>query len=136
MWGGEIPSDTLRQNVDLLTARGNNSTVVEERSVNPQGYDCNPPLPAVSESGAHRHCGLLDLTTTSQTNLLRQNGVQNEAMRVIGNHREHDKWFKLDLPPLQDRQTVEQVKAYFNAEKKKKKHKIHFMKPRKTQKAT
>ena len=58
-------------------------------------------------------------TTVAQTNLLKLDRVQNEAMRVIlgttkdtpiGTTR-----FLLDLTPLLARQEVERVKAYFSA---------------------
>ena len=61
----------------------------------------------------------LDLTTMVQTNLLKLDRVQNEAMRVIlGTTKDtpiETMRFMLDLPPLQTRQKVEQVKAYFSA---------------------
>ena len=61
----------------------------------------------------------LGLTTMTQTNLLNLDRVQNEAMRVIlGTTKEtpiETIRFMLDLPPMQTRQKVEQVKAYFSA---------------------
>ena len=61
----------------------------------------------------------LGLTTTAQTNLLKLDRVQNEAMRVIlGTTKDtliETMRFMLDLPPMQTRQKVEQVKAYFSA---------------------
>ena len=61
----------------------------------------------------------LGLTTTAQTNLLKLDSVQNEAMRVIlGTTKDtptETMRFMLDLPPMQTRQKVEQVKAYFSA---------------------
>ena len=64
------------------------------------------------------HYGL-GLTTMAQTNLLNLDRVQNEAMRVIlGNTKDtstETMRFMLDLPPMQTRQKVEQVKAYFSA---------------------
>ena len=58
------------------------------------------------------------LTTMSQTNLLKLDRVQNEAMRVIpGTTKDtptETTRFKLDLPPMQTRQKVEQVKANFS----------------------
>ena len=62
----------------------------------------------------------LGLTTTAQTNpLLKLDSVQNEAMRVIlGTTKDtptETLRFMLDLPPMQTRQKVEQVKAYFSA---------------------
>ena len=61
----------------------------------------------------------LGLTTTAQINLLKMDRVQNEAMRVIlGTTKDtptETMRFMLDLPPIQTRQKVEQVKAYFRA---------------------
>ena len=61
----------------------------------------------------------LGLTTMAQTNALKLNRVQNEAMRVIlGTTKDtsiETTRFNLDLPPMQTRQKVEQVKAYFGA---------------------
>ena len=61
----------------------------------------------------------LGLTTMTQTNLLNLDRVQNEAMRVIlGNTKDtpvETIRFMLDLPPMQTRQKVEQVIAYFSA---------------------
>ena len=61
----------------------------------------------------------LGLTTMAQTNLLKLDRVQNEAMRVIlGNTKDtptETMRFMLDLPLVQTRQKVEQVKAYFSA---------------------
>ena len=61
----------------------------------------------------------LGLTTTAQTNLLNLDRVQNEAMRVIlGNTKDtptETMRFMLDLPSMQTRQKVEQIKAYFSA---------------------
>ena len=63
----------------------------------------------------------LGLTTWAQTNLLKLDRVQNEAMRVIlGTTKDkptETMRFMLDLPPMQTRQKVEQVKAYFSAVK-------------------
>ena len=61
----------------------------------------------------------LGLTTMARTNLLKLDRVQNEAMRVIlgttkGTSSETRR-FMIDLPPMQTRQKVEQVKAYFSA---------------------
>ena len=56
----------------------------------------------------------LGLTTMVQTNLLKLDRVQNEAMRVIlGTNKNtpiENTRFLLDLPPTQTRQKVEQVK--------------------------
>ena len=53
--------------------------------------------------------------------MLQLDRVQNEAMRVIlGTTRDtptETKRFMLDLSPMQTRQKVEQVKAYFSAVK-------------------
>ena len=61
----------------------------------------------------------LDLTTMAQTNLLKRDRVQNEAMQVIlGTTRDtptETVKFMLDLPPLEPRQKMEQVKAYSSA---------------------
>ena len=61
----------------------------------------------------------LGLTTMSQTNLLKLDGVQNEAMRVIlGTTKDtptETMRFMLDLPPMQTRPKVKQVKSYFSA---------------------
>ena len=58
-------------------------------------------------------------TTMAQTNLLKLDRVQNEAMRVIlGTTKDtliETMRFMLDFPPMQTRQKVEQVKAYFSA---------------------
>ena len=63
----------------------------------------------------------LGLTTMSQTKLLKLDRVQNEAMRVIlGTTKDtptETMRFMLNLPPMQTRQKVEQVKAYFNSVK-------------------
>ena len=62
----------------------------------------------------------LGLTTMTQTNLLKLDRVQNEAMRVIlGTTKDtctpiETMRFILDLPPLQTTQKAEQVKAYFS----------------------
>ena len=57
----------------------------------------------------------------AQTNLLKVDRVQNEAMRVIlGATKDtptETTRFMLDLPSMQTRQKVEQVKAYFSAVK-------------------
>ena len=57
----------------------------------------------------------------AQTNLLKLDIVQTEAMRVIlGTTKDtstENRRFMLDLPPMQTRQKVEQVKACFNAVK-------------------
>ena len=61
----------------------------------------------------------LGLTTMVQTNLLKLDRGQYEAMRVIlGTTKDtstETTRFMLDLPPMQTRQKVEQVKAYFSA---------------------
>ena len=61
----------------------------------------------------------LGLTTMVQTNLLKLDRVQNEAMRVIlGTTKDiptETMRFIIDLPPLQTTQKAEQVKAYFSA---------------------
>ena len=58
-------------------------------------------------------------TTVAQTNPLNLDRVQNEAMRVIlGTTKDtptEAMRFVLDLPPMQTRQKVEQIKAYFRA---------------------
>ena len=63
-------------------------------------------------------CGL-GLTTLSQSNLLKLNRVQNEAMRVIlGTTKDtpiKTMHYLLDLPSMETRHRVEQVKAYLNA---------------------
>ena len=55
----------------------------------------------------------------AQTNLLKLDRVQNEAMPVIlGTTKDtptETVGFMLDLPPMQTRQKVEQVKTYFSA---------------------
>ena len=60
----------------------------------------------------------LGLITVTQTNLLKLERVQNEAMRVIlGSTKDTPTEtirFMLDLPPLQTTHKVEQVKAYFS----------------------
>ena len=59
-------------------------------------------------------------------NMLQLDRVRNEAMRVIlGTTRDtptETKRFMLDLSPMQTRQKVEQVKAYFSAVKLPKTH--------------
>ena len=59
------------------------------------------------------------LTTRAQTNLLKLDRVQNEAMPVIPETTKDTATetmrFMLDLPPMQTRQKEEQVKAYFIA---------------------
>ena len=61
----------------------------------------------------------LGITTMAQTNLLQLDRAQNEAIRVLlGTTQDtpiETTRFMLDLPPLQTRQKVEQVKAYSNA---------------------
>ena len=61
----------------------------------------------------------LDLTTMAQTNLLKLDRVQYEAIQVIlGTTRDtptETVKFMLDLPPLEPRQKMEQVKAYPSA---------------------
>ena len=53
------------------------------------------------------------LTTMEQANVPKLDRVQNEAMRVIlGTTKDTH---MLDLQPMQTRQKVEQVKAYFSA---------------------
>ena len=63
----------------------------------------------------------LGLTIMSQTNLLKLDRVQNETIRVIlGTTKDtpiETMQFMLDLPPMQTRQKVEQIKAYFSAVK-------------------
>ena len=49
----------------------------------------------------------LDLTTMAQTNLLKLDRVQNEAMLVILGTTTETVRFMLDLPPKQTRQKVE-----------------------------
>ena len=61
----------------------------------------------------------LGLTTMAQTNLLKLDRVQNEVMPVVlrttkGTPIETVR-FMLDLPPMQTRQKVDQVIAYFSA---------------------
>ena len=61
----------------------------------------------------------LGLTTLSQSNLLKLDRVQNEAMRVIlGTTKDtpiETMRYLLDLPSMETRHKVEQVKAYLNA---------------------
>ena len=61
----------------------------------------------------------LGLTTLSQSNLLKLDRVQNEAMRVIlGTTKDTPieiMRYLLDLPSMETRHKVEQVKAYLNA---------------------
>ena len=61
----------------------------------------------------------LGFTIMAQTNLLNLDRVQNEAIRVIlGNTKDtliETMKFMLDLLPLQIRQKVQQIKAYFSA---------------------
>ena len=60
----------------------------------------------------------LGLPTMAQINLLKSNRVQNEVMLVtLGTTKDtpiETMRFMLDLPPLQIRQKVEQMKAYFS----------------------
>ena len=62
---------------------------------------------------------VLGLTTLSQSNLLKLDRVQNEAMRVIlGTTKDtpiETMRYLLDLPSMETRHKVEQVKAYLNA---------------------
>ena len=57
----------------------------------------------------------LGLRTTARTNLLKLDRVQNEAMRVIlgttKNTPTETTRLMLDLPPMQTRQKVDQIKA-------------------------
>ena len=61
----------------------------------------------------------LGLTTLSQSNLLKLDRVQNEAMRVILGTTKYipieTMRYLLDLPSMETRHKVEQVKAYLNA---------------------
>ena len=61
----------------------------------------------------------LGLTTLSQSNLLKLDRVQNEAIRVIlGTTKDtpvETMRYLLDLPSMETRHKVEQVKAYLNA---------------------
>ena len=61
----------------------------------------------------------LGLTTLSQSNLLKLDRVQNEAMRVIlGTTKDtpiETMRYLLDLPSMETRHKVKQVKAYLNA---------------------
>ena len=61
----------------------------------------------------------LGLTTLSQSNLLKLGRVQNEAVRVsLGTTKDtpiETMRYLLDLPPMETRHKVEQVKAYLNA---------------------
>ena len=61
----------------------------------------------------------LGLTTLSQPNLLKLDRVNNEAMRVIlGTTKDtpiETKHYPLDLPSMETRHKVEQVKAYLTA---------------------
>ena len=58
----------------------------------------------------------IGLTTMAQTNLLKLDRVQNEAMRdILGTTKDtltETMRFMQDLPPVQTRQKVEQVKLY------------------------
>ena len=58
----------------------------------------------------------LGLTTVAQTNLLKLDRVQNEAMRdILGTTKDtliETMRFMLDLPPMQTSQKVEQTKSY------------------------
>ena len=61
----------------------------------------------------------LGLTTLSQSNLLKHDRVQNEAMGfILGTTKDpaiEVMHYLLDLPSMEARQKVEQVKAYLNA---------------------
>ena len=61
----------------------------------------------------------LGLTTLSQSNMLKLDRVQNEAMRVIlGTTKDtpiETMRYLLDLPSMETRHKVEQVKVYLNA---------------------
>ena len=63
----------------------------------------------------------LGFTAMAQTNPLKLDRVQNVAMRVmLGTTKDtpiETIRFMLDLPPMQTRQKVEQVKSYFSAVK-------------------
>ena len=60
----------------------------------------------------------LGLTTLSQSNLLKLDRAQNEAMQIIlGTTKDthiEAMYYLLDLPPMETRHKVEQVKAYLN----------------------
>ena len=62
----------------------------------------------------------LGLTTMAQSNLQKLDRVQNEAMRItLGTAKDtpiETMKFMLDLPPVETRQKVEQVKVYFSAD--------------------
>ena len=89
-------------------------------------------LKAMDSKGIERHLFLLyqsvilsvidyglGLTTLSQSNLLKLDRVQNEAMRVIlGTTKDtpiETMLYLLDLPSMEARHKVEQVKAYVDA---------------------
>ena len=61
----------------------------------------------------------LGLTTLSQSNLLKLDRVQNEAMRgILGTTKDtliETMRYLLDLPSMETRHKVKQVKAYLNA---------------------
>ena len=63
--------------------------------------------------------GTIGPTTMSETNLLKLDRVQNEVMRIVlvttKDTPTETMRFMLDIPPMQTRQKVEQVKAYFSA---------------------
>ena len=61
----------------------------------------------------------LGLTTLSQSNLLKLDRVQNKAMRVILGTTKYTPLeamhYLLDLPPMETRHMVKQIKMYLNA---------------------
>ena len=77
-----------------------------------------PSLPVVSKCGAQCHW-LWTRPHNNGTNLLKLDRVQNEAVWVILRTTKdtpiETMRFMLDFPPMQTRQKVEQVKAYFSA---------------------
>ena len=120
----QIPRDPLRQNAYVQDAGRINKTQVQKRTVHVKSHGF--------KGIEQRHLFLLyqsvilsvidyglGLTTLSQSNLLKLDRVQNEAMRVIlGTTKDtpiETMRYLLDLPSMDTRHKVEQVKAYLNA---------------------
>ena len=121
----QIPRDPLRKNADVQVADRINKTQVQERTVRVDSHDF--------KGIEQRHLFLLyqnvkvsvidyglGLTILSQSNLLKLDRVQNEAMRVIlGTPKDppiETMRYLLDLPSMGARLKVGQVKAYINTE--------------------
>ena len=120
----QIPRDPLRRNADGQDAGRINKTQVQERTVLVERHaskgieQCHLFLLYQSVILSVFDYGL-GLTTLSQSNLLKLDRVQNEAMRVIlGTTKDtpiETMRYLLDLPSMETRRKVEQIRVYLNA---------------------